>query len=628
MWDTKKSNQGKGDWWAPCPFHQEKSASFHVDDRKGYYYCFGCHAKGDAISFVKDTENVGFMEAVEILAQEAGLQMPARDPKAKEKSDRRTQLIEVMEQAVKFFRLQLKTAAAAEARAYLMQKRGLSVEALDRWEIGFAPPGWQNLMDALTGRGVPAELIIAAGLAKPSDKGKRPYDVFRDRIMFPIRDARGRAIAFGGRAMDPNDNAKYLNSPETALFDKGRNLYNHGPAREATGKDHRLILAEGYMDVIALSEAGFKGAVAPLGTAVTEHQLDLLWRMAPEPIVTLDGDTAGQRAAMRVIDLAMPKLKAGQSLRFAVMPEGKDPDDLLKAEGPAAMEAILEGAMPMVKLLWQREIEGKVFDSPERRAALDKALREKLKKITDPSIKSHYGEAIKELRAELWGQGRRQEWTPRSGGRWQPRGVSVPLAATKNSALVQSEHQGDAMREGVILAILLRNPSVISQFVSDLERMECQRPDLGQIRDAILVNDGADDVFAAVGQTIGAAPLENLLAERHVAITPAVRRVGDSELAVNSLKEEFAKLAARRGHLIELAEAEQDLAVASDEDEGLTWRVGRAALAVDPTTPRTVEDTTEVVVAENGLALRKEERDNFRKMVENLSMTKNGQRNS
>jgi DNA primase len=184
------------------------------------------------------------------------------------------------------------------------------------------------------------------------------------------------------------------------------------------------------------------------------------------------------------------------------------------------------------------------------------------------------------------------------------------------------------MRVGVILAILLRNPSVISQFVSDLERMECQRPDLGQIRDAILVNDGADDVFAAVGHTIGAAPLENLLAERHVAITPAVRRVGDSELAVNSLKEEFAKLAARRGHLIELAEAEQDLAVASDEDEGLTWRVGRAALAVDPTTPRTVEDTTEVVVAENGLALRKEERDNFRKMVENLSMTKNGQRNS
>lgn len=629
MWDTKKSNQGKGDWWAPCPFHQEKSASFHVDDRKGYYYCFGCHAKGDAISFVQETENVGFMEAIEILAQESGMQMPARDPQAKQKADKRTQLIEVMEQAVKFFRLQLKTAAAEQARAYLIQKRGLTEAALDRWEIGFAPAGWQNLYDALTGRGVPEDLIIAAGLAKPSDRGKRPYDVFRDRIMFPIRDARGRAIAFGGRAMDPNDNAKYLNSPETELFDKGRNLYNHGPAREATGKDHRLILAEGYMDVIALSEAGFQGAVAPLGTAVTEHQLDLLWRMAPEPIVTLDGDTAGQRAAMRVIDLALPKLKAGQSLRFAVMPEGKDPDDLIRAQGPAAMEKVLDGAMPMVRLLWQREIEGKVFDSPERRAALDKSLREKLNKIADLSIKSHYGEAIRDLRAELWGSGQpRREWVPRGRGQWQARGVAVPMAATKNSALAQPESAGESLREAVVLAIFLRTPEVTVQFLADLEHMECRRPELAQIRDAILMHYHADDLIGAITGSIGSAPLENLLAERHVAITPAVRRAGDSELAVNSLKEEFAKLAARRGHLIELAEAEQDLAVANDDDEGLTWRVGRAALAVDPTTPRTVEDTTEVVIAENGLALRKEERDRFRKMVENLSMTKNTKPNT
>ena len=624
MWDTKKSNQGKGDWWAPCPFHQEKSASFHVDDRKGYYYCFGCHAKGDAISFVQETENVGFMEAIEILAQESGMQMPARDPQAKQKADKRSQLIEVMEQAVKFFRLQLKTAAAEQARAYLIQKRGLTEAALDRWEIGFAPAGWQNLYDALTGRGVPEDLIIAAGLAKPSDRGKRPYDVFRDRIMFPIRDARGRAIAFGGRAMDPKDNAKYLNSPETELFDKGRNLYNHGPAREATGKDHRLILAEGYMDVIALSEAGFQGAVAPLGTAVTEHQLDLLWRMAPEPVVTLDGDTAGQRAAMRVIDLALPKLKAGQSLRFAVMPDGKDPDDLIRAQGPAAMEKVLDGAMPMVRLLWQREIEGKVFDSPERRAALDKTLREKLNKIADPSIKSHYGEAIRDLRSELWGSGQqRREWVPRGRGQWQQRGVAVPTAAAKNSALAQPEGAADSLREAVVLAIFLRTPEVTVQFLADLEHMECRRPELAQIRDAILTHYHADDLVAAITGSIGAAPLENLFAERHVAITPAVRRAGDSELAINSLKEEFAKLAARRGHLIELAEAEQDLAVANDDDEGLTWRVGRAALAVDPTTPRMVEDTTEVVIAENGLALRKEERDRFRKMVENLSMKKN-----
>ena len=244
-WDTRKSNQGKGDMWSPCPFHQEKTASFHVDDRKGFYYCFGCHAKGDLFSFVQETENVGFMEAVEIIAREAGMQLPARDPKAQEKADRRTQLIEVMEQAVAHYRLQLKTSAAAAARDYLVG-RGLDEAAQQRWEIGFAPPGWQGLWDHLTSKGVSEDLILAAGLAKPSNAGKKPYDTFRDRIMFPIRDQRGRAIAFGGRAMDPTDNAKYLNSPETDLFDKGRSLYNHGPAREGAGKQP-LVVAEGYM---------------------------------------------------------------------------------------------------------------------------------------------------------------------------------------------------------------------------------------------------------------------------------------------------------------------------------------------------------------------------------------------
>ncbi|HBM60240.1 MAG TPA: DNA primase, partial [Citreicella sp.] len=277
LWDNRKSNQAKGDLWAPCPFHQEKSASFHVDDRKGFYYCFGCHAKGDAISFVRETENVEFMEAVEILAREAGLTMPARDPQAAQKADRRAQLSEVMEQAVRWFRLQLRTAAATEARAYL-DRRGLKADVQDRFELGFAPDGWRNLWEHLRAQGVAEDLILGAGLAKPPDRGA-PYDVFRHRIMFPIRDGRGRAIAFGGRAMDPNDNAKYLNSPETELFDKGRSLYNHAPAREAAGKGQPLIVAEGYMDVIALSEAGFAASVAPLGTAVTEHQLALLWRI-------------------------------------------------------------------------------------------------------------------------------------------------------------------------------------------------------------------------------------------------------------------------------------------------------------------------------------------------------------
>mgnify|MGYP003632488714 CR=1 FL=1 len=310
VWDARKSNQGKGDMWAPCPFHQEKSASFHVDDRKGFYYCFGCHAKGDAISFVRETENVSFMEAVEILAREAGMPMPERDPRAQEKADVRTELADVMELAVKWFRLQLRTGAAAEARSYL-ERRGLGQEVCDRWEIGFAPDSWQGLWDALKGKDISDELILGAGLAKPSTKGGKPYDTFRGRIMYPIRDARGRCIAFGGRAMDPEDKAKYLNSPETELFDKGRSLYNVKNARVAAGKGQPLLVAEGYMDVIALSEAGFEASVAPLGTAITENQLAMLWRISDEPIITLDGDTAGQRAALRLIDLALPLLEAG-----------------------------------------------------------------------------------------------------------------------------------------------------------------------------------------------------------------------------------------------------------------------------------------------------------------------------
>ncbi|MES2817049.1 MAG: CHC2 zinc finger domain-containing protein, partial [Pseudomonadota bacterium] len=238
-WDMRKSNMAKGDFWAPCPFHQEKSASFHVDDRKGFYYCFGCHAKGDAVTFVKESENLGFMEAVEVLAREAGMALPARDPKAAERADRRTQLQQVMDEAVKFYRLQLKTSAGAEARAYLSQKRRLTEPAWDRWDIGWAPNSRNALKDALTAKGVSPDLMVASGLIAKGDDGSL-YDRFRARIIFPINDPRGRPISLGGRSLDPNAQAKYLNGPETELFDKGRSLFNHSPAREAAGKGKTL----------------------------------------------------------------------------------------------------------------------------------------------------------------------------------------------------------------------------------------------------------------------------------------------------------------------------------------------------------------------------------------------------
>ncbi|MEL6450051.1 MAG: DNA primase [Pseudomonadota bacterium] len=621
MWDARKSNQGKGDLWAPCPFHHEKTASFHVDDRKGYYYCFGCHAKGDAISFVRETENVGFMEAVEILAGEAGMPMPERDPRAQEKADKRSQLADVMEMAVQHFRLQLKTGAAAEARAYL-DRRGLDLAAQDRWEIGFAPDAWQGLWDVLKAKGVEDALILGAGLAKPSSKGGKPYDTFRGRIMFPIRDARGRCTAFGGRAMDPTDNAKYLNSPETELFDKGRSLYNHGPARTAAGKGQPLIVAEGYMDVIALAEHGFGASVAPLGTAVTEHQLAMLWRIADEPIIALDGDTAGLRAAMRLIDLALPLLEAGKSLRFALMPEGKDPDDVLKAQGAAAVQKLLEDAIPMVRLLWQRETEGKNFDSPERKAALDKALRDKLMLIKDPSIRQHYGQDIKDLRWQLF----RPQRSPQTRGRrgaWQP--PQNPMPTTKSSALATADDQAtETLREAVILAALVCTPEVADAFENGLETLSCAHPDHAVIRDLILRHapDGAGVLREKIISALGPDALDNLMSSRHVAIVPCIRTPGNAEMARMTVAEELAKLSATKGLDAEIADAVQDMEGVADE--GVTWRLTQAATAAAEARRSAKEDNAEYDTGENGARISRSERDAFAALMDQIRFSKPG----
>ncbi|WGH79294.1 DNA primase [Jannaschia ovalis] len=596
VWDMKKTNQAKGDWWAPCPFHQEKSASFHVDDRKGFYYCFGCQAKGNLFGFVQESENVSFMEAVEMLAAEAGMEMPARDPKAAEKADRRTELARVTEAAAKWFRLQLATGAAAEARAYLDQ-RGLTQATLETFEIGFAPPGWTGLTDALTAKGIAFELIEAAGLAGENDRGKR-FDKFRNRIIFPIRDARGRCIGFGGRAMDPEDRAKYLNSPETELFDKGSNLYNIGPARAAAGKGQTLLVAEGYMDVIALAQAGFEAAVAPLGTAVTERQLQMLWRASPEPVVALDGDAAGQKAGLRVADLALPLVEAGHALRFAILPAGQDPDDLIRAEGPEAMQTVIDAAKPMLALLWQRATEGRVFDSPERRAMLDQELRTLVRQIKDPGLRRHYGEEIARLRAELFGlapqpaaasrgpQGRGfRPWTP--GKRWQP--PPQATASTRASALASGAMAPEILLEQVVLAGLIRWPALLEEFADRIEGDPWANPGTAALVETLLRADPAD-LAADPAAMLGPDALESLLAQRHVRISPVLRSVEDARLCIDDA---LARLRSRRGADRERREAMEDFE--DGADEALTWRLAEAARRLEAVqrTRRTDDDSSE-----------------------------------
>jgi DNA primase len=596
-WDAKKSNRAKGDWWAPCPFHQEKTASFHVDDRKGFYYCFGCHAKGDALTFVKESQNMGFMEAVEALAREAGMAMPERDPGAAARADRRTQLVAVVEEAVKIYRLQLRTAAGAAARDYLARRK-LSEPAQDRWAIGFAPDARTFLLGALKERGIAREMAEAAGVVARDEDGSF-YDRFRGRIIFPVRDARGRAITLAGRAMDPNARAKYLNGPETEIFDKGRNLYNLGPAREAAGKGRPLIVAEGYMDVIALSEAGFGGAVAPMGTAVTEDQLRLMWKVADEPVIALDGDKAGIRAAMRVIDLALPMVEAGQGLRFAVLPEGQDPDDLIRAQGPAAMQAVLDAAQPMARILWRRETEGQALDGPERMAALRKRLRAAIGLIRDADLRRYYGEAFRQWEAELRpaASARRPPGMPGRGPDWRPgwQEPQGPLPQTKATLLATSDTARvvEYACESAILAVLLHYPALVGPYEGSLERLDLHGDGHADMLRAILAHHADAALRRRVQDAVGDGRVDKLLNHAHIRILPCLREAGADQAASDTLAEQLARLAADRALRKEIEEAEEDIDGLADE--GLTWRLARAAAAraeADrlPETARTEEE--------------------------------------
>lgn len=604
-WDARKTNAARGDYWAPCPFHQEKSASFHVDDAKGYYYCFGCQAKGDAVTFLRETENLDFMPAVERLAAEAGVPMPARDPAAAARDAQRAGLAEAMEAAVRFYRLQLATAAAAEARAYL-DRRGLGAETQARFELGFAGRDRQALFRALTAKGFAPAVLFEAGLCRKPDDGGAPYDLFRERILFPIRDARDRAIAFGGRAMDPAARAKYLNSPETPLFDKGRSLYNLGPARVAAGKAGALVVVEGYMDAIALAQAGLGHVVAPLGTAITADQLALMWRIADEPVVALDGDAAGQGAAQRLVDLALPLLAAGKGLRFALMPPGQDPDDVVRSGGRAAVEALLAGSRPMVDLLWDRETaEAASLDSPERRAALDARLRAHLARIADPSIRAHWQAEIRARRAALFAPPPRPAHMPRAafapqagggprqGGR---RAAPPPVGAlpTARASLLARLDPAEAearVQEAAILAGCLAHRELAQRFEPALERARFRCADLAAVRDALLAALAAEapDPAAAVAARLGADPCPGLLATGPLRAAPHLRAGGDPALAERAVAEALARQAAAAGRAAEVREAERDLAAA--EDEGVTWRLREAAEAAHAAASRPLTES-------------------------------------
>jgi DNA primase len=492
------------------PFNAEKSPSFTVNDQKRFYHCFSSGKHGDIFTFLMETEGLSFPEAVERLAQEAGVSLPKPGPQAEKQSRERQSLYEVLEEATAFFMERLKAREGARARAYLGE-RGLSEATQRVFALGYAPESRHALREHLAGRGVTREAMAAAGLVIEGEGVAVAYDRFRDRVIFPIRDVRGRVIAFGGRALSPDVPAKYLNSPETPLFHKGATLYNIHSARKAAHEGAALVAVEGYMDAIALASNGFPGAVAPLGTALTDEQMALMWRYADEPVLCFDGDSAGLKAAFRAIDVALPALSPGKSLRFALLPEGLDPDDLIRARGRDAFAEVVAAARPLVDMLWTREAESTDRSTPERRAQFEARIRATADLIRDDAVRRHYHDALRE---------RLREEARASRGGFRPKGSparvgapgSAPASGTVASRRVRPRATPFSEREAVLLLTAMRHPELLETHVEEFCALDFSDSRAAALRDALV--DAALGAPSAVEEAVrarGQGPLLDAL---------------------------------------------------------------------------------------------------------------------
>jgi DNA primase len=547
---TVKLQRAGREWKACCPFHKEKTPSFYVNDEKSFYHCFGCGVHGDAIRWLTDARGMPFMDAVKELADAAGMEVPAADPRAQERAERATGLYEVMEAAQRWFEEQLGGIEGAEARSYL-DKRGISEATRRRFGFGFAPDSRGKLRSALKSFGNDA--LVEAGLLIVPEGEREPYDRFRGRLMFPIRDRRGRVIAFSARILGAGE-PKYLNSPDTPLFDKGRTLFNIDKAAAASREAKRVIVVEGQMDVIALDQAGLGEAVAPLGTAVTEAQLGLLWRLSPTPIFCFDGDSAGQKAAVRALMRALPHVGPGRSLSFATLPAGQDPDDLIRAEGRQAIETLLEAPQSLVDRLWHHELSSEPLGTPEQRAGLRHRLSEHVATIQDTHVRDQYRTELLGRFNALTAPPPRPPWKPRPSGAAGFRGAGkfVPQRPVSDSAKALASAGISPKTARSVLHGLLRFPGLVAAHAEAIAALPIPDKVAARLRDALLEGAMAhgeldqEQVHTILAEA-GVAPLaERLRLERGLAFS-FNRRDADPERASRDLVLVIDTLAAQPG---------------------------------------------------------------------------------
>lgn len=590
------------EWKALSPFNAEKTPSFYVNDQKGFYHCFSSGKHGDIFSFLIETEGVTFPEAVERLAAQAGVALPTPDPVDRARETRRAGLVEVMEMAAAFFEAELKGRRGGKAREYLARREiGEGLQA--RFRLGYSPADRFALRDHLAGKDVSAELMAEAGLLVTGADVNVPYDRFRDRVMFPITDLRGRVVAFGGRALQADVPAKYLNSPETPLFHKGAMLYNAHLARKAAHERGTVVAVEGYIDVIALSAIGVPNAVAPLGTALTEEQLALLWRMADEPILCFDGDKAGRRAAFRALDVALPILPVGKSLRFAILPEGQDPDDLARSGGAPAIERVLSAALPLVEILWARELEAGPNDTPEHRAALERRLFAAVRTIKDETLQRYFREDVETRLADAFGAARRgrggYDARVGGGGGGGPRGgfrqgagaragerpgVRLPSGYRPSPLLLRNRlfAGGDAAaeaphpREAAILGAFAMHPALLEAQAEALAELDFASPEAVAVQRCLVDCAARHEALSpeVITARLERAGLHRAVESLYERVVPGLRWIGDPYADPSRVEDAVRQAITlhRRARTLhtELRAAERALAE-NDSEANLAW---------------------------------------------------------
>jgi len=562
---TKKGREHSG----LCPFHKEKSPSFTVNEEKGFYHCFGCGAHGSAFDFVMETEGLDFREAVAQLASEVGMDVPQDTPEERQRAERKKSLYDVVEAACRYFESQLRAGAGAQALKYL-QDRGLSHDTIFRFRLGYAPDQRQGLQAALKSLGITDDQLVAAGLIVLRDDGSA-YERFRGRVIFPIKDRRGRVVAFGGRIMDDQAKAaKYLNSPETDLFHKGSLLYALDLAQVAARAGQSLVVAEGYMDVIVLNQAGFEGAVAPLGTALTEDQIGELWKIMPEAVLCFDGDKAGARAAVRGAERALPLLRAGVGLRFATLEAGEDPDSLVTKRGAKAFQEILDAAKPLSQLLWDMELAAGPTDSPEGRAALQKRLEDHVKRIDDATVRSHFQSTFKD---RVWALGRapREEWKGGKNRGKTPARASVFEGQAKQQAVKSAKLDMLKAREEILLSTLITHPELFDDVGERLGTLAFSTVSLDNLRqEALKTLSGqpgldSDTLQRHLKDTGFSKLLDELISSRVFGHAYFARPKAELDVALEGWNETY-ELYSRRDLQTEYLEAQRRLAVDATQE--------------------------------------------------------------